>query len=141
MNSDRPAGRVGSPEQWLAYAESDLRLAQLAAGDPLVLPELVCFHAQQAAEKALKAVLRFKQLDFPWTHDLEELLRLVEEAGVALPEAVREAGFLSVYAVGARYPGYWDRIDQQEVDEALREAERVLQWAKEIIHSLEGGQG
>jgi len=140
MNSDRPAGRVGSPEQWLAYAESDLRLAQLAAGDPLVLPELVCFHAQQAAEKALKAVLRFKQVDFPWTHDLEELLRLVEEAGVALPEAVREAGFLSVYAVGARYPGYWDRIDQQEVEEALREAERVLQWAKEIIHSLEGGQ-
>jgi HEPN domain-containing protein len=136
MSSDKSTRAGGSPEQWLAYAESDLRLAGLAAQDRLVLPEQVCFHAQQAAEKALKAVLRFKQVEFPWTHDLDELLRLAEEAGVAMPEAVREVGFLTPFAVGARYPGYWDVISETDVEEALRGAGLVVDWAKEVIRSV-----
>ena len=46
----------GSSEDWLRYAKADLALAQvpLPAGG---LYELLCFHAQQAAEKSLKAVL------------------------------------------------------------------------------------
>jgi HEPN domain-containing protein len=136
MSSDKSTRAGGSPEQWLVYAESDLRLAGLAAQDRLVLPEQVCFHAQQAAEKALKAVLRFKQVEFPWTHDLDELLRLAEEAGVAMPEAVREVGFLTPFAVGARYPGYWDVISETDVEEALRGAGLVVDWAKEVIRSV-----
>lgn len=51
-------GRVpGLPNEWLSHAKSDLRLAYLAAGDEFVRREQVCFHAQQAAEKAIKAVL------------------------------------------------------------------------------------
>lgn len=45
------------PSDWLAHAESDLNLARLAKGHENILAEQVCFHAQQATEKALKAVL------------------------------------------------------------------------------------
>ena len=51
-----PAGRrppPGSPEDWLAHAKSDLNLARLGKDRQEILPEQVCFHAQQAAEKAL----------------------------------------------------------------------------------------
>jgi hypothetical protein len=43
----------GSPEEWLSHAESDLRLARLAANDPQIIPGQVCFHAQQAEGKPI----------------------------------------------------------------------------------------
>nr|VFK17262.1 MAG: HEPN domain-containing protein [Candidatus Kentron sp. LPFa]VFK32509.1 MAG: HEPN domain-containing protein [Candidatus Kentron sp. LPFa] len=46
----------GSPGEWLSYAKSDLALAR-TDGSPDIMPQMLCFHAQQAAEKALKAVL------------------------------------------------------------------------------------
>ncbi|MFH0342052.1 MAG: HEPN domain-containing protein [Chromatiales bacterium] len=49
-----------------------------------------CFHAQQAVEKALKAVLTIKHIDFRRTHDLEELANLLADVGIALPFALRE---------------------------------------------------
>lgn len=47
-------------------------------------PSIVGFHCQQAAEKALKAVLAVEGLDFPYTHDLGLLMQLCEDAGAAL---------------------------------------------------------
>ncbi len=46
------------PNEWLSYAKSNLRLAYLAAEDEFVRREQVCFHAQQAAEKAIKAITK-----------------------------------------------------------------------------------
>ena len=73
-----------SPEEWLLHAVSDLNLANLGLHGE-VLPEQICFHAQQAAEKALKAVLIHRNVDFPFTHDLEELLDTLDETDIALP--------------------------------------------------------
>jgi HEPN domain-containing protein len=53
MPPDR--AEAGSSEEWLRPAQSDLNLARLGRHQPGVLLEQVCFHAQQAAEKALKA--------------------------------------------------------------------------------------
>jgi HEPN domain-containing protein len=57
---------------WLAKAESDRLAARrlLEAGGPF---DAVCFHSQQACEKALKAVLAWAETDIPRTHNLEEL--------------------------------------------------------------------
>jgi hypothetical protein len=72
----KPRGRrrkrlaPSSPKEWLAHAESDLNLARLAKDRDNVLPEQVCFHAQQAAEKALKAVLLHHKIEFPFIHDI-----------------------------------------------------------------------
>jgi hypothetical protein len=62
----------GSPADWLRFAEADLRLA--AADIPDVMLSLFCFHAQQAAEKAIKAVLTHAGIDVQRTHDIRNLL-------------------------------------------------------------------
>ncbi len=64
-------------ERWLAYAESDLRAARALLDDPDHFPRQVCFLSQQAAEKALKAVLVLANVDFPRSHDLDYLRDLV----------------------------------------------------------------
>ena len=125
--------RVGSPQDWLAHATSDLNLARLAKDHKTVLPEQVCFHAQQACEKALKAVLLSKGLDFPLVHDIEVLLEVAKTGGLRLPREVREAGALSPYAVEARYPGYDEDITATDVDDAIRLADRVVDWASAVL--------
>jgi len=133
MNPKNPRKLPGSPDEWLDYARSDLKLARLAAGDASIRPEQACFHAQQAAEKAIKAVLLSRQVGFPLTHDIEELLELVEESGLPVPNAVGNAGLLTPYAVETRYPGYWPDVTGPDVDEALRTAEAMLLWANSIL--------
>jgi len=131
----RPA--PGSPEDWLAHAQSDLNLARLGMDRPEILSEQVCFHAQQAAEKALKGALLNRRIEFPLTHDIEELLELAEQGGLRVPPDVADAGSLTPYAVASRYPGSWEEITSPEVDEAIRLAERVVAW----VTSTVTGQG
>jgi HEPN domain-containing protein len=57
MNPPSRQGILSTPEEWMKHAESDFMLAQLARDNATVLSQQVCFHAQQAAEKALKALL------------------------------------------------------------------------------------
>jgi HEPN domain-containing protein len=122
----------GSPDEWLTHAESDLHLARLAKDHTEILPEQVCFHAQQAAEKALKAVLLHYKIEFPLIHDIEALLEIVRQGGVSLPSDVAEAGTLTPYAVEARYPGYEEDITPEQVEEAIGLAESVVTWARTI---------
>ena len=72
---------------------------------PGVYPEDLCFDAQQVAEKAIKAVMLRRGVEFPYVHDLNRLLSLLEEAGETIPEAVRRAEHLTGYATATRYPG------------------------------------
>ena len=83
-------------------AEDDLKMAQIGLQLEAAL-ETVCFHLQQAAEKFLKAALVTRDVDYPFTHDLERLLRLATEEFPALaPFQGRLTGF-SRYAVDMRY--------------------------------------
>ncbi len=127
-----------SAENWLNHAESDLKLARLGVGQD-VLAEQICFHAQQAAEKALKAVLIQASVDFPFTHDLEELLDSLIEAGISVPVELEEIGALSPYAVESRYPGYWGEITASDVNDALDFAEKTLAWAKSKVEGRTDG--
>lgn len=138
MNPPDKKRLPSSPDDWLMHARSDLKLAQLGRNSD-VLPEQICFHAQQAAEKAIKAVLLSARIDFPLTHDLEELLETLEQAGVNLPDNIREAGILTPYAVESRYPGYWGEIAEADVAEALSLAERVETGRRNIARSRSPG--
>ena len=91
----------GSTEEWLTHAESDLNLARLAKDHTEILSEQVCVHAQQAAEKALKAVLLHHKIEFPLIHDIEALLEIASQSGVSAPSDIAEAGALTSYAVEA----------------------------------------
>jgi len=133
MNPPPKKGVVASPVEWLNLAGSDLRLALLGK-DQDVLSEQICFHAQQAVEKSFKALLIFHKIDFPFTHDLEELLDTFENEGIPIPSELEEAGMLTPYAVETRYPGYWGEIYDNDVAEAIRLAEKAINWAKEQIN-------
>ena len=129
----RPRLLPGSPLDWLKHAQSDCQLARLAKGRQGILPEQICFHAQQAVEKAIKAVLVFRRIAFPLVHDVEELLELTRQGGISVPPSVAEAGSLTPFAVQARYPGYDEAISSEEVEEAIRLAEHAIAWASSMI--------
>lgn len=121
----------GSAEDWLRRAHSDLALARLPR-PPGVLLEDLCYHSQQAAEKALKAVLIARSRTVPRTHSIPRLLELMP-AQVAVPETVQEAAILTDYAVSARYPGLLEPIEEDELERAISLAESVVAWAKAQI--------
>src|SRR5215217_5530103 len=75
------------PREWLGSARSDLIYAKIHA--PGVDLEARCFEAQQAAEKAIKAVLIDRGIDFPFTHNLLRLLTLLEGHGESIPSEIR----------------------------------------------------
>ena len=79
----------GSPSDWMERAESSLALARSRA--PGVRLEDLCFQAQQAVEKALKAVFLGKGSAFPFVHDLDHLFQGLEELGLTIPEEVDAA--------------------------------------------------
>ncbi len=133
MNQRNHKRIPGSPEEWLSHAESDLRLALLAAKDRQILPGQVCFHAQQAAEKSIKAALLWQGIEFPLTHDIEELLEIAENQSFVVPGDVQEAAHLTPYAVETRYPGYLEEITKDDIKAALRIAEQTVSWAKNVL--------
>lgn len=122
------------PREWLNRAHSSLLKARVAATTPGIYLGDVCFDAQQAAEKALKAVLLYRERQFPYLHDLAQLLALIEQTGLDLSPEIRRVAILSDYAVATRYPGVAEPVTRDEYEEALQLAERVVLWARDIIY-------
>ena len=119
------------PREWLNFAKSDLAHAQ--AIDPDVWLENLCFSAQQAAEKAIKAVFIARRESFPFVHDLEELLQSLEKRGLKIPKYVWESVELSQYAVGTRYPKMDSQVTRNAYRRAMRIAIAVLRWAERQV--------
>jgi len=130
MPHDRPV--PGSAEDWLARAEGDLALARAPLPEGAFYEDL-CFHAQQAAEKALKGVYQYYNRRFRYIHDLDELITGLQNEGVIVPAEVVDAAVLTSYAWEARYPGLSEPIEVEEYREALRQAELVVSWAAKVI--------
>jgi HEPN domain-containing protein len=117
--------------EWLRIARGDLAMAGLPAG-PEVPLELLCFHAQQAAEKAVKGALYALGIRPPKIHDLGVLLDLLP-AEVARTEDVERSSLLTPYATVSRYPWGGARVTEDQYRDALRLAQAVVDWASEII--------
>ena len=108
-------------------------MAKLGREDEGIMSEQVCFHAQQAVEKALKAVLLARQVDFPLVHDLEALKDIGQKAGITIPENLLDIDTLTPYAVETRYPGYLEEISEEDVAQAIDLAENFLVWARDQV--------
>ena len=119
------------PREWMNRARSNL--ARSKSRMPGVYLEDLCFDAQQAAEKAIKAVMIARNIEFPYVHDLAHLLSLIEEGGEAIPVAIRQADELTKYATIMRYPGGIRPISEPEYQEAVAIAEAVVRWAEERL--------
>jgi HEPN domain-containing protein len=122
----------GSAADWLARAKGDLALARVSLPEGGFYEDL-CFHAQQAAEKALKAVHVSRGWPFRYIHDLEELIVGLQHHGLAVPEEILTSVILTSYASEARYPGIGDPVTKEEHAEAIALAEAVLRWTTGII--------
>jgi len=119
------------PREWLNRAKSNLAAAANATPD--VYLEDFCFNAQQAAEKAIKAVFIHRGLPFPYVHDLKRLLSLLARGGVKIPKYVWEAEDLTPFAYETRYPGSSPPVNQRLYRRAVRIAEAVVRWAERQI--------
>jgi HEPN domain-containing protein len=115
------------PREWLNRAASNLARAKAAI--PEAYLEDLCFDAQQAAEKAIKAVFVRRGVAFPFVHDLTRLLTLLDQAGVGIPKYVWQAGRLTRFAVETRYPGLSGPVTERHYRAMVRIAEAVLKWA------------
>jgi len=114
--------------------------------------EDLCYDAQQAAEKAIKALLIHLRVRYPYTHDLAQLLTLIEQSGQSVPGDIKRSAALSDYAVETRYPGDIKRsaalsdyavetrypglaepVTDEEYHEAVTMAEKVVVWVENTI--------
>lgn len=125
--------QLSEPQLWINLARADLQLAREHEPDDSALVRgLRCFHCQQAAEKSIKAVLAHLQVEFPRIHYLADLLLLLTER-VEVPQAVRRASELSVYAVATRYPDDLPEASVADLAEAVELALPVIEWADSLI--------
>ena len=119
------------PREWMCRARSNLAYASSRIPD--VLLEDHCFNAQQAAEKAIKAVMIGRDIEFPYTHNIADLLDVLSrETGETIPEEVDAARTLTKYASTMRYPG-GSPVSSQEYEEAIGAAGAVVRWAEARI--------
>ena len=111
--------------------EEDYAAAFSAVRRKTPLTYVACFHAQQCAEKYLKAILISRQVAFSKTHDLLLLNDQCEKIGVLLGLDVKSLHTLSDHAVKVRYPG--DDPTPEEAHEALAIAKTVRRLAQAIL--------
>lgn len=112
--------------EWVGKAEGDFVTAQ-REGRARTAPnyDAVCFHAQQCAEKYLKARLQEASIAIPYTHDLVVLLNLLLAVEPAWAGLTTDARALNVFAVSYRYPGA--SADRDIARDALARCARVRQ--------------
>jgi len=124
--------------EWLAYADDDLRFAHLGLavpgkqGPPY---RLVAYHAQQCAEKYLRAYLVWRGVDFPRTHNISTLLELCSDYA-QWPPTLRDAEELTDYAVATRYPGEAAEVTAQDAQRAIEVAEQVRTPVRAALREL-----
>jgi HEPN domain-containing protein len=119
----------GTAQQWLQRAKGNLALAKQPKPKEAFWDDL-CFDAQQAAEKSIKAVLVHRKIDFPKTHNIRALLELVDPTGSQISKEIWQAIDLTNYAVETRYPGPAEPVTRSEHRQAVALAQKVVKWAK-----------
>ena len=118
--------------RWISFAEADLRASQLLSLDSDVPGRIACFHAQQAAEKALKALLVANDIPFRKTHDLVVLVGLLP-SGPREEIEVLDTDVLQPWAIDGRYPGDLPEASADEAAEALAVATAIVRIARSAV--------
>lgn len=131
-------GKGDLVKQWIKKAENDLINAKnsinIKPNPPL---DTVCFHAQQCAEKYIKAYLVFNNIEFEKTHDISDLLALASTVDKSFLTLLDEGKKLTPYAVEVRYPMLFEEITLQEAKEAVEIAEKIK---RHVLEKLPKGE-
>ena len=122
-------------KDWIRFARMDLSAAVYLQGhNPLPL-EIVCYHCQQAAEKAIKAVLVSHDADVPHIHNLNKLLTAAEQYENSMLSLFKQANRLTNYATLTRYPSDVE-IGEADMKTALKYAEDILAQVEFLLSDL-----
>ena len=119
--------------QLLHKADQDLLAFAKFRADPDMAVEILGFHAQQAAEKMLKAVLAERQVRFPYTHYLVDLMALLKTHDIPFPEALEAMRDLSAFGVEFRYEDLIEETEPFNAEATLMLLAQLRQWAAAII--------
>ncbi|GHT37506.1 nucleotidyltransferase [Planctomycetales bacterium] len=121
-------------EKWFKKAGNDLNVAQRIFQDRHEDElDIVCFHCQQAAEKALKGYLIFYNAEPPRTHHLVKLCQSAMEIDVSFSELLDASSDLTPYAVEARYPDEELGITKPITEQALKQAELINNFCRSKV--------
>jgi HEPN domain-containing protein/predicted nucleotidyltransferase len=124
--------RLEETRRWLRRALQDQQVAE----ELFRLPNFegpACYHAEQAAEKALKAVLVFLQIQYPFTHKLD-VIRDVIPPGWRVKRIRRDLNWLSAWAIQGRYPDQGPDATRADADRAIA-LSRIIYVA--VVRDLE----
>jgi len=122
---------INDPRAWVEKAEEDFTLAQSALKRKNPLITGACFHAQQCAEKYMKALLVSNEKGFPMTHDLLILNDLCSLAGIFLEIDPKLLNSLSDYAVRTRYPGEGPTLE--DAKEAMTTTKSIRKFSRTFL--------
>ncbi len=116
---------------WIDHAEDDFNATGklLRGKKPSIYG--ACFHAQQCAEKYMKAMLIVKGQRFPMTHDLVILNTLLQQAGMDMDVSEDLLELLSSYAVRARYSG--ETPELKDAKEAFLISQQVRAFSRKFL--------
>ncbi|OGR56550.1 MAG: hypothetical protein A3I11_06325 [Elusimicrobia bacterium RIFCSPLOWO2_02_FULL_39_32] len=124
-------------QKWIQKAENDIHNSEYTLSLKNNCPyDTICFHAQQCAEKYIKALLIHHQINFPKSHDIGELLQLVpSEHKIHLtPE---EQFKLSHYAIAGRYPiDNMEDLSKSDAEEAIRISKKVREYIRNYLNII-----
>ena len=115
--------KIDLVKAWLKKAENDLSAAENSIEAKLY--DIASFHAQQCAEKYLKAFLTYHEVEFEKTHAIEDLLLLASQMDADFSEMIEEGKKLTPYAVEVRYPLLIQEPSEEETKELLRIAIKI----------------
>lgn len=120
---------------WLKIAKSNLKLGKVGLDlyDEDIRYEELCFQLQQSVEKSLKSLLVFHDIKFPKTHNIAELLKLLSNEDIKIPENILDSAILTQYAVNTRYPDDFIEVTENDYKEAIEIAEIVYNWVKKQL--------
>ncbi len=116
-------------EQWLYKSNRDLRFAKASLDLQEKFYEQIVFHCQQSVEKAVKGFLAHNKKSFTKTHDIGELLILVNDLDRVLSKLLESTKILTKYAVTIRYPETGDEdliIDENITKHCIALADATL---------------
>lgn len=115
-------------KKWIGKAEKDLKIAEYNLNGNML--DAVVFYSQQAAEKALKALLLKKIEKFPKTHDLTKLAKLIKS-----PDRIIElCSKINPGYIVSRYPDQSEEYSKKECEDILSWTKEILRWTKENLN-------
>ena len=122
-------------QQWFKKANNDLRNAEilLNCGENEIPYDTLCFHCQQASEKYIKGYLIYKEMDFPKTHNLADLISICTQTDTSFSKYITEMEKLTPYAVEIRYPDDFYMPPEDDAREAYKIASEIKNFIMQKI--------